>query len=674
MTRPPKKLRRELRILTALALAAGASRGPAQNIGSGIYQEDPLWTLLVPHLSYIKTDVEAQRSTYHSSAGGNVPDLTWLTVEPSVGIEWRNYIYHPDLLTYSLLFEPGYYWQQTQSGDSSYQTRELILNGHGSVNILTIKPYATTFSYSRSHQDVQYDFFNSQIVDSQNWGVFTGYREGPVPVTVNFEQLDEQRNAYNQNFDTSQIKLEVRASNKRKKQGLTDLDYQFNQYDNQSWGDGNAYSSESSSHHITLTDSEHFKKSALSTVAYFTKQEWDSSDSSELNATLNYNLEHTPHLHSFYIYSFGDDFGNGYDSLQNNALAGISHQLYDSLFTRLNVHGSTLNSSFAGSSIDATSIGTSGSVDYTKRLGDWAHLSVNNGATYDFTDQHASGSQTTIPNESYTLPTSGPLIIRLRTPGDVAITSITKNNVPLDSSEWQAITSTDPWQVQFFSGGAHSITNGDVLSITYVVQSNPSGNYSVFTYQGQISLRFWGERAGIHAGYNRTVNYTDTPGFILQDIEEFDAGADITWNGLSANASYINQRATYSSTRTFSLNESYSRPIPFHSTVGVNFSQQWNNFSGGTEYSSVQAQDMTFYSYMLHYDWHPFGNFSLNTEAGYQQQRGGYYNEDLFATRAYLNWHVGKLEFHMGYQHDDQQFTTETRNQDYVFLRMRRNF
>jgi hypothetical protein len=674
MLRPQKKMRREWRALAALVLAAGASRGLAQEAGWGIYQEDPLWTLLIPHLAYIKTDVEAQQSTYHSSAGGSVPNLTWLSVQPAVGIQWNNYIYNPDLLNYSLLFEPGYYWQQTQSGSSSYQTEELMLNGNSSVRLLAIKPYATTFSYSRSHEDVRYDFFNSETVDSQNWGVFTGYRDGPVPVTVDFEHLDENRNAYNQNFDTSQIKLDLHATNERSNQDHTELDYQFNQYDNQTQGGGNSYSSESSSHHVVLTDLEYFKKSTLSSIFYFTSEEWKGSDSSELNATLNLNVEHTPHLRSFYNYTVSDNFGNGYDSIQNNALAGISHQLYDSLVSRLDVHGSKLNSSFTGSSLDSTSVGTSASVDYNKRLGNWAHLSFNSGVTYDLTDQQASGLQTTIPDESYTLPATGPLIIRLRTPGVVAITSITKNNVPLDSSEWAAITGTDPWQIQFFGGGVHSIVNGDVLSVTYVVQSNPSGNYSVFTYQGQIGLRFWKERAGIHAGYSRTMNHADAPGFILQDVNEIDTGADVNWHGLSANASYMDQHATYSSTRTSSLGEGYSTPVSSHSNIGINFNQQWNHFSGGTEYGTVQPQDMAFYSYMLHYDWHPVGGFSLNTEAGYQQQHGGNYDEDLFAARFYLDWMVGKLEFHLGYQHDDQQFTTETREQDYVFLRMRRNF
>jgi len=39
-----------------------------------------------------------------------------------------------------------------------------------------------------------------------------------------------------------------------------------------------------------------------------------------------------------------------------------------------------------------------------------------------------------------------------------------------------------------------------------------------------------------------------------------------------------------------------------------------------------------------------------------------------------LNWMVGKLEFRLGYEHDNQEYTLEKRERDYVFLRLRRNF
>jgi len=65
---------------------------------------------------------------------------------------------------------------------------------------------------------------------------------------------------------------------------------------------------------------------------------------------------------------------------------------------------------------------------------------------------------------------------------------------------------------------------------------------------------------------------------------------------------------------------------------------------------------------------------SWNTELGYELQRGAGQDQNLIVARSYLNWFVGKLDFRLGYEFQNQEYTTETRERNYVFLRMRRNF
>jgi hypothetical protein len=102
--------------------------------------------------------------------------------------------------------------------------------------------------------------------------------------------------------------------------------------------------------------------------------------------------------------------------------------------------------------------------------------------------------------------------------------------------------------------------------------------------------------------------------------------------------------------------------------------QTWSDYSYSSDTSASQEQKTTFYNYMLNYEWRPTAGLNWNTEAGLQQQRGSGANQDLFAVRTYLNWTVAKLEVHLGYQHEDQDFNGQIRKQDYVFLRLRRNF
>ncbi len=373
--RPHDRLcqRRWQRALVLLVLAAGAGRVPAQDQPWGVYQEDPLWLAYVPQLEYLKTDVEMQQSSYRL-VGGATKDWDQLTVMPAVGIRWNNYLYNPYLLNYSLLFEPGYYWQQTGASGSQSRIEELMLNGSATVNMLAAKPFATSVSFGRSHEEVQSDFFTSQTVDSQTWSVLSGYRAGAVPVTLTLDQSQEDRSGDNQDFITDQLKIGLHAVNDRKNAGMTVLDYQFNQYQNQSSAGSSSYSSESSSHYALLTDMEHFRESSLSSTLNFNERESEGTSSSDLNAACNYNLELTPHFRSFCTYSVSDSFGGGYDSVQNNIVAGINHQLYDSLTSYLDLHGLFSDSNSAGAILNSSSYGTAASVSYNKRLGDWAHF------------------------------------------------------------------------------------------------------------------------------------------------------------------------------------------------------------------------------------------------------------------------------------------------------------
>lgn len=662
-------------MLWALAwlVLAAAGLAPAQELPWGVVQEDPVWLHYVPQLKYIKTEAEGRQSSY-KLANGAPNNSNDIAVRSGIGLTWRNYIYHPALLNYFLVFEPEYRWQRRKETSNSGSSTELTLNGTATLNLLSAKPYATSISIGRSHDEVQADFFSSQSVDSQFWSVLSGYRAGAVPVTLNVEQSKVDREGFNGSYTTDQFRVGLHAVNERKNGAMSVMDYQFNRYQSRSGVGGGNYSSESSSHSVQLTDKERFKKSTLSSSLYFNERESRGSSSSDLNGFINYNLNLTPNLANYYTYSTGAHFGNGSNSVQHNVGTGISHQLYESLASKLEVHASNADSHSDTAKLKSLGYGLAASLDYTKKLGDGGHLSLSNSFNYDLLDQEVSGNELIINGESYTLPATGPLIIRLKVPGDLAITSIFKNNVPLDANEWLAITTGDPWQIQFFRGGAHVLTNGDTVIITYVVRPNPTGKNSIRTIVNGIAFRFWQGQAGVRASYRTTENQANSPGFVVQDIKQYELGADVGWKGARVDATYNNRRYALYSYRSYIVNESYSRPLSPSSTAGFSLYQQRYDYSAGGGSTSNSSENFTFYSYMFHYDWHSTGQLSLNGEAGLQQQRGTLQNQNRFAARLHLDWRLGKLEIHLGYEHENNQYVRDVYRRHYAFLRMRRNF
>src|SRR5208283_902054 len=303
-----------------------------------------------------------------------------------------------------------------------------------------------------------------------------------------FQQSHEDSTSPGQDSTTDQTTVNLRARNERTKEDTTDLNYQYGLFNRQTDVSSSSYTSENSYQNVTLTDMEHFQQSTLQSTVLFNDIESPDSSSSDLNATFNYDVEHTPHLHGNYEYSFSRYDGNDSDSIQNYGSAGIQHRLYESLASSLSVNGSTLNSSSNGSTLDSTAGGASGSVDYSKHLCNWAQLNLGNSASYNLTDQQTSGSEQVIANESDPVPATG--LVPLKQPREISITSVTDSAgtiTLLPGLDYTVNQTTDPWQIQILNSPTiianHILSGSAAILVTYTIQSNPSGSYSTFNNQ-----------------------------------------------------------------------------------------------------------------------------------------------------------------------------------------------
>ena len=146
----------------------------------------------------------------------------------------------------------------------------------------------------------------------------------------------------------------------------------------------------------------------------------------------------------------------------------------------------------------------------------------------------------------------------------------------------------------------------------------------------------------------------------------------MTWRKLRLDARYTDRQSSIFSYKSVTLSEGYNLLTTLKHSAGLDFHQQWTSFSssGGTG----STRDMTYYSFTGHYEWHPFAGFNWRNETGYELQRGAGSDRDYIVARSYLSWLVGKLDFRLGYEFENQKYIAETRDRHFVFLRMRRNF
>ena len=637
--------------------------------------EEPRWLILRPSESYLSLDADAQQESIGSSKGGETT-IERLYLAPILGVGMDGSFYHPDLLSFSLKPEFQYVWQQTGSpGGTTSQATSWLPGGSGTFTWLQTKPYATQFSLNGSHDIQQYDFFHSAVVDLETWGVSSGYRTGPVPVTVSFQQSHQDAQGLSQHsiFDTSS--LNFHAHNDRANDNMTDLSYLYGQFDRTTQTGGQSFNDSSGYHYVTLNDEEHFSKSAINSTLLFNQLDANSGGSQDLNAALNLGVDHTDNLHSLYDYTFtrySDDFSDAYD---NYFRAGVQHQLYESLTSSLDVHGADSRSSSEGSELDSDTIGTLQSENYTKRLGTWGRLTIGNSANYDITQQHTTGIEIFIAREAHTVTSMSPFF-RLKVPRDTTIASITGDAghafQPLvQGVDYTVDTTVDPWQVtiQYASLTVQGLEtgNGSVkVFVSYNAIPNPTGTYSSLSDQFQVRLDLFNQILSFYSRLDLIRNHADIAGFVLEDLTQLQSGVDFSWRGLYANANYTDQNSTFYNYHATSLSEGYSFRLPDHAGMGLDLHQQWS--------TSTPNQHINYEDFLAHIDWQPTSHLNWKIEGGIERQRGGGADQNLAIVRTHLDWVQGKIHVLFGYEYQNQDLSGETQESHFIYLRARRNF
>lgn len=660
------------RWMALLVLTAGASRAAAQSYYLD-FLAPPEPQLTMPQVKYFNLNVEATRTSFDAKSGNTSSDAQQLYVSPTVGVAWNYFLYHPDLLTYSFLLEPGYSWQQYSGTGSSRNSESFIVNGNALATLLKLKPYATMITYNRSHEDFNYDFFNSATGDTERWGINSGYREGPVPTVVTFNRTETEVSGLNYDSTSEQMAVGIQAQNERHNGNHTDLNYQFNQYDSTSTDGVQDFTDSNTSHNLTINDTEHFSRSTLNSSLFYNHIDDNASPSDSASVSAGYDYEHNPQLHSFYNYFFSEYSTDGADAFTHSLSAGLRHQLYDSLSTGLSVHGSESSSDSFGSQLDQYTAGVDASANYSKKLSDWGHLSLSDNAGYNMTSQDSSGGELLVANESHTIDPS--MIFFLDRPRETSFISLTDASGTITyvrGSDYDVIMTSDPWQIQIHSGGPHTITSGQIVKANYIIEPNPSGNYSTFNNGSQMRIDFWKGLLAIYVRYNFSDNYSDSAGFVLENIRELQTGGDLNWHRVHLGVIYTDHESSLYDYQSLAFSESYTLLAAARQSASIDFRQQWSFYPGRG--SSIPAQSVSYYSFTGRYTLRPFSGLEWNTEAGYQIQHGAGLDQNFIVARSYLSWFVGKLDFHLGYEFENQRYSTETRVRHFVFLHMRRSF
>jgi hypothetical protein len=177
----------------------------------------------------------------------------------------------------------------------------------------------------------------------------------------------------------------------------------------------------------------------------------------------------------------------------------------------------------------------------------------------------------------------------------------------------------------------------------------------------------WDNLLGVYGRINLSLN--DAPADLLvQDVEAYTVGTDLSWSYLRLGAEYELYYSTESDYRTARLFQSLAFHPDEASSLSFDFSETWIDYVDNNQ----SEQD---YRFITRYHRALTHRFSLETDAGIAIRRGNGVDQFLAAFRPSVKYVIGKTSIDAGYDYEYELFlNSEERQRQLFFLRLKRMF
>jgi hypothetical protein len=631
------------------------------------YQEPDWFTFRLSQIGVgAYAEGEFDTSTYQNPSSSVTHQHVF--VGPSLILAGSGSIYHPNFLTYNVNMDGAFgYAKDTFSSSSS--SEQLLYLGTFSANIdlLANKPYHAGFFANYDHTYRDNDFFNRVIVDSWRYGGRVGYTDGAWSLLADYAHRTDNESSLTDTSSTTDDVVNFNARNDRTSGGSS-LNYTFDEFRREDLGQ----TSIGNDHSVSIADVERFgsfDQSRLNTIATYLRRDTTDESSEEMLANMSFNSDLRPNLKTFDDLDYDHYQSGTFKSDTYTGQASLQHQLYESLVSTLTLRGTDYESSDARNSGYNRRYGGGFSESYTKRTSETSRLHINNFLFLEHTDQQTLG---TVQNERHQFSESGapPDSFFLNQPNVIELTiQVTddKGTLPayvlgLDYTVSRLGSRTLIQRIP----GSRIAPTATVL-VDYHTIPTPQGSYNTITEGFQIRYDLWDNLLGVYGRINLSLN--DAPADLLvQDVEAYTVGTDLTWSYLRLGAEYELYYSTESDYRTARLFQSLAFHPDEASSLSFDFSETWIDYVDNNQ----SEQD---YRFITRYHRALTHRFSLETDAGIAIRRGNGVDQFLAAFRPSVKYVIGKTSIDAGYDYEYELFlNSEERQRQLFFLRLKRMF
>ena len=653
--------------------------GFASGLVSAVRAEDPEWFKL-NGLPEVSVGVEAEGSTEQTKMSGGTTTYDSSSVTPLVGLHTTGSIYHPNLLLFDLSGDLGWDWENISSSSSvSSQSRNEsadLIRYLAELNLLAEKPYNASVFAAQDHTYRDYGSFNTYTVDATRYGGRMNWTTGNLTLNADLGYRNETDTGLTDSSQLTEYYLNFLGIQQRKFGETTltlhvddlenILNYSTNRLETKSWTVG-------------ASDSEtfgHRKQINASTGLSYGQSEYSGQQMDTLNVSENLTINHRPNLDSYLLLNFNRNELRPITSSQVQGTAGVRHQLYDSLTSTLEGHGTYQEDTASAGNSTFDQYGLRLSENYTKRLQSWGRLTTGTSIEGDHQDQNSpAGLQTWFdePHVIYQLSSPNYQKQFLVHPSVSDVIEVRAGSYVLPPSDYQAVPSgelTEILLVPIPSGPTASLMTNGSLAVTITYQSESTGNssYETFNASAQIRLDLFNQ-FGVYGRVNWLDN--DAPSAALaQTLTDLVGGVDYQrkWFRTGAECeSYDSNFTRYQALRFF---QNFDFSLSDASTLSFDFNQSFYTYSGSGEQSQYQFLSRYSIRLPMALTWYVEGGGLLQDVSGTEQTQG--------MARTGIGWRRGKLSLRVGYEFNTQTTASGGFSEELIkhrfFANLRRSF
>jgi len=615
----------------------------------------------------ISVDTETEKERRELGASGTTSERSRLLFKETFETGFRGSVYHPKFMNFDLTMQisPQQNKEKSDAASTNKNFQKSYLTFYNvAANFLQAKPLNFSLYADKKRDIHNYEFFERQTTDGLTYGTRVNYRSLKCPLSLNYSSSDENIDrTFRATEDREDQRIDLQAAPVFNNWlGKADIGYTQHKFLYQESGTTDQKGVDNDLH---LTNNfyldESNQKNLSSSWRYRSLK--GNRDSEDLSFDENLTIDHTEHLKTSYSYNFSDKTVESIGTKKNDLEFNLNHQLYESLFSRLNLLTRFTNST----SFDEQQRGASINEDYQKKMG-FAYLDLGAGYAYEYRDRKTFDNIINITNESLVLTDAQTNLLR-ETDIDIATIVVTDSNgiiTYVKDVDYQIIANSIG-QVEIRRIVSGIISNNQSVLVDYLVRSNPSFDYSSIEKTMRFGLSFF-ERALKFYSRRKLQDFPsggNEKTIILKDIDEIIYGIEWRKDLLNFVVEYQNYETDYSPFDSLRMSADILWPISSISSLRFNANQNYVN---------LPEEDRENYEIRGEYSLRLSRSASCNAGAGHRWQNGRGINLRDFISKVNYRSYVGKLFFEVGYEYEKEKSLNDLLINHYIYTKFKRDF